>query len=62
MSDWKEFSIGEIADPTDRYSFSGGPFGSNLKSKEYTEGGVRIIQLQIIGVGQFKDNYKIYTS
>ncbi len=62
MSDWKEFSIGEIADPTDRYSFSGGPFGSNLKSKEYTEGGVRIIQLQNIGDGHFKDNYKIYTS
>jgi type I restriction enzyme, S subunit len=62
MSDWKEFSIGEIADPTDRYSFSGGPFGSNLKSEEYTDGGVRIIQLQNIGDGYFKDNYKIYTS
>jgi restriction endonuclease S subunit len=62
MSDWKEFSIGEIADPADRYSFSGGPFGSNLKSEEYTEGGVRIIQLQNIGDGHFKDNYKIYTS
>jgi len=62
MSDWEEFSIGEIADPTDRYSFSGGPFGSNLKSEEYTEGGVRIIQLQNIGDGHFKDDYKIYTS
>jgi type I restriction enzyme S subunit len=62
MSDWKEFSIGEIADPKDRYSFSGGPFGSNLKSEEYTESGVRIIQLQNIGDGHFKDDYKIYTS
>jgi type I restriction enzyme, S subunit len=62
MSDWKEFSLGEVADPNDRYSFSGGPFGSNLKSEEYTENGVRIIQLQNIGDGTFKNNYKIYTS
>lgn len=62
MSDWKEFSLGEVADPKDRYSFSGGPFGSNLKSEEYTENGIRIIQLQNIGDGTFKDEYKIYTS
>ena len=62
MSNWKEFSLGDIADPSDRYSFSGGPFGSNLKSEEYTTSGVRIIQLQNIGDGIFKDDYKIYTS
>lgn len=45
-----------------QYSFTGGPFGSDLKSEEYTDGGVRIIQLQNIGVGVFKDDYKIYTS
>ena len=36
--------------------------GSDLKSDEYTEDGVRIIQLQNIGVGQFLNDYKIYTS
>ena len=45
-----------------RYSFTGGPFGSDLKNEEYTEEGVRIIQLQNIGVGEFRDDYKIFTS
>lgn len=45
-----------------QYSFTGGPFGSDLKSEEYSDSGVRIIQLQNIGVGVFKDDYKIYTS
>ncbi|MCY4235559.1 MAG: restriction endonuclease subunit S [Cyanobacteria bacterium MAG CAR2_bin_4] len=54
--------MGEIADPQDRYSFSGGPFGSNLKREEYTSSGIRIIQLQNIGDGHFKNDYKIYTS
>ena len=39
-----------------------GPFGSNLKSSDYTDTGVRIIQLQNIGDGDFKSNYEIYTS
>ena len=46
----------------DRYSITGGPFGSDLKNEEYTEEGVRIIQLQNIGVGEFRDEYKIFTS
>ena len=62
MNNWKKFSIKEIADPNDRYSLTGGPFGSDLKSSEYTNKGIRIIQLQNIGDGEFKDNYKIYTS
>lgn len=44
------------------YSFTGGPFGSDLKNEEYTDKGVRIIQLQNIGISEFKDNYKIYSS
>lgn len=46
----------------DRYSFTGGPFGSDLKHNEYTKKGVRIIQLQNIGVGEFLNDYKIFTS
>lgn len=59
---WKLHEIKDVALSSDRYSFTGGPFGSNLKSEDYTEEGVRIIQLQNIGDGEFKNKYKIYTS
>ena len=52
----------EVVAKKNRYSITGGPFGSDLKNEEYTEQGVRIIQLQNIGVGEFLDEYKIYTS
>ena len=54
--------LGDIADPNQRWSFTGGPFGSNLKSSDYTDEGVRIIQLQNIGDGEFKNDYEVYTS
>nr|WP_289038041.1 restriction endonuclease subunit S [uncultured Allobacillus sp.] len=59
---WNVVDLIEVADKEEKYSFVGGPFGSDLTSKEYTENGVRIIQLQNIGDGQFNDNYKIYTT
>jgi type I restriction enzyme S subunit len=59
---WKSTNLGSIADPNQRWSFTGGPFGSNLKSSDYTDEGVRIIQLQNIGDGEFKDGYEIFTS
>ncbi|MEZ8688759.1 restriction endonuclease subunit S [Vibrio splendidus] len=59
---WSVEPIRNVASPDDRYSFTGGPFGSDLKSDDYTDYGVRIIQLQNIGDGQFKNKYKIYTS
>lgn len=59
---WEIVEISDIRDKSDRYSFTGGPFGSNLKSEDYTEKGVRIIQLQNIGDGQFLNKYKIFTS
>jgi type I restriction enzyme, S subunit len=58
---WVEYRFEQIASKK-RYSFTGGPFGSNLKAESYTETGVRIIQLQNIGDGEFLDDYKIYTS
>jgi type I restriction enzyme S subunit len=58
---WKLLNF-ETAALKNRYSITGGPFGSDLKNQEYTEQGVRIIQLQNIGVGFFKDDYKIYTT
>jgi type I restriction enzyme S subunit len=60
--DWESVRLGDVADPNRSWSFTGGPFGSNLKSSDYTESGVRIIQLQNIGDGEFKDDYEIYTS
>ncbi|MBA7687295.1 hypothetical protein ES703_95756 [subsurface metagenome] len=46
----------------EKYSFTGGPFGSDLKEECYTNHGVRIIQLQNIGDGKFLDDYRIFTS
>ncbi len=60
--EWESIELKEIADATDRYSFSGGPFGSDLKTEHYTEVGVRVIQLQNIGDGEFLNDSKVYTS
>lgn len=61
-SNWDTTSLKEVADKSKRWSFTGGPFGSNLKADDYTESGIRIIQLQNIGDGEFRNDYKIYTS
>jgi type I restriction enzyme S subunit len=60
--DWEVKKLGDIADSQKDWSFTGGPFGSNLKSSDYTQDGVRVIQLQNIGDGEFKNDYEIYTS
>ena len=39
-----------------------GPFGSGLKSSHYTEKGVRVIRLQNIGHGEFKDSDATFIS
>lgn len=59
---WKLSDLIETADKKIKWSFTGGPFGSNLKAEDYTENGIRIIQLQNIGDGEFINDYKIYTS
>ena len=64
---WKEptsrrrYKIGSLIKENNRYSFTGGPFGSDLKSSDYVERGVRVIQLQNIGDGEFKNNDFVYT-
>ncbi|MDP3009155.1 MAG: restriction endonuclease subunit S [Methylococcales bacterium] len=60
----KDWEINELITVAkdNQYSFTGGPFGSDLKSSDYTKRGVRIIQLQNIGDGCFLNSYKIYTS
>lgn len=59
---WRPYSLAGLADRRVRWSFAGGPFGSNLKASDYKSRGVRVIQLQNIGDGQFLADYKIYTS
>lgn len=60
--DWEVKKLGETRDMEDKYSFTGGPFGSDLKTEHYTSNGVRVLQLQNIGDGNFINDYKIYTS
>lgn len=60
--EWNKKSLIDTVDKKIKWSFTGGPFGSNLKASDYTSDGIRIIQLQNIGDGEFNDNYKIYTS
>lgn len=43
-------------------NFVDGPFGSDLKVSDYTPEGVRVLQLQNLGDGVFKNKNKIYTS
>lgn len=59
---WEEKKLIDTVDNSIKWSFTGGPFGSDLKSDDYTEMGVRIIQLQNIGDGSFINEYSIFTS
>ena len=59
--DWEVKKLEDTAS-NEKYSFTGGPFGSDLKEDTYTDDGVRVIQLQNIGDGKFLDEYKIFTS
>ena len=59
MNNWKYSTIQQIAIPN---SLVDGPFGSNLKSSEYTAEGVRLIQLQNIGTGFWINNNQKYIS
>jgi type I restriction enzyme S subunit len=46
---WEWTTVGEVADLCD------GPFGSNLKTAHYVESGPRVVRLQNIGEGVFRD-------
>ncbi|MCG9900877.1 MAG: restriction endonuclease subunit S [Hydrotalea sp.] len=60
--EWVEIPLIETANKKVKWSFTGGPFGSNLMASDYTHDGLRIIQLQNIGDGVFNDDNKIYAS
>ena len=42
--------------------FSDGPFGSNLKTEHYVDSGIRVVRLQNIGAGTFRDGDKAFIS
>lgn len=48
-SGWAKARVGHLAELSD------GPFGSNLKTAHYTEDGPRVVRLQNIGEGAFRD-------
>lgn len=52
--EWDVRPLGDSA-ANRRNSFVDGPFGSNLKTSEYSDHGVRLIQLQNIGEGIWHD-------
>ena len=60
--EWEKIELIDTTDKEIKWSFIGGPFGSNLKSSDYVTSGIRVIQLQNIGDSEFIDDYKIYTS
>lgn len=60
--EWVEKTLIDTANKKVKWSFTGGPFGSNLMASDYKESGFRIIQLQNIGDGVFNDDNKIYAS
>ncbi|WP_218151625.1 restriction endonuclease subunit S [Alteribacillus iranensis] len=59
---WETKNLEQVTDNRMKHSLVGGPFGSDLKVSDYTELGVRVIQLQNIKDGFFNEEYKIYTS
>ena len=60
-NDWHKIAIKNIA-VNENHSFTGGPFGSNLKTNDYTSEGVRVIQLNNIYDVFFNDTNKVFVS
>ncbi len=59
--DWDVFSLDEVK-LDEQNSFVDGPFGSCLKTSDYTESGIPVIQLNNIGIGEFIPNEMNFTS
>ncbi len=59
---WVWVTVNEVAAHTDN-AITDGPFGANLKTSHYVETpGYRVIRLQNIGHGRFRDEYHSYIS
>lgn len=53
-SGWKVATVEDLAAP-EANSLTDGPFGSNLKTSHYQDAGPRVVRLQNIGDGVFRD-------
>lgn len=51
--DWETKSLGDLVEH--KSEIVDGPFGSNLKSEHYVDDGARVIRLQNIGYGDFRN-------
>ena len=60
-SDWIECSITDVAAPI-KNALVGGPFGSNLVSRDYTPLGVPVIRGQNMGYGRWVEGEFVYVS
>lgn len=60
-SEWKELTIDDIKSDK-KYSCVGGPFGSSLSRKHYTESGVPVIRGVNLSGDDFKDSDFVYVS
>lgn len=54
---WRSVSVGDIA-----VALFDGPFGSNLKSSDYTQEGIRVVRLENIGNLEFYESKKTFIS
>jgi len=54
---WKVVELKNLVE-----KISDGPFGSNLKSIDYVDKGVRVIRLENIGEMEFRDEYKTFVT
>lgn len=59
--EWEETTFGEIGAPY-KNSIVDGPFGSNLKTQDYTESGVLVFQSNYITSGSFSIDKPFYVS
>lgn len=57
--EWQELKLKELVE---KHGIFDGPFGSNLKTSDYTEHGVRVIRLENIGFLNFIESKRTYVS
>jgi len=56
---WRRVALDELVPPDGIFD---GPFGSNLKSSDYTQSGVRVIRLENVGVLRFNGEKESFVS
>ena len=61
MSQWREITVADIAAPS-KNALVGGPFGSNLVSRDYTPSGVPVIRGQNMGFGRWVSGEFVFVS